>query len=101
MWVYLFALMAKFVYIKIHVILIFKLELQLFQMNVKTPFLIVGLKETIYMEQLESFIEKNQENFTVEGFIQLEGFIKVYLLKNLLRIILPGESHFTKIRILL
>lgn len=88
MYVYLFALMAKFVYIKIHVISISKLELQLFQMNVKTPFLIVGLKETIYMEQLESFIEKNQENFTVEGLI------KVYLLKNLLRIILPEESHF-------
>lgn len=46
------------------------------------------------MEQLKGFIEKNQENFTIEGFIQLEGFIKVYLLKNLLRIILPGESHF-------
>lgn len=88
MYVYLFALMAKFVYIKIHVISISKLEPQLFQMNVKTPFLIVGLKETIYMEQLESFIEKNQENFTVEGLI------KVHLLKNLLRIILPGESHF-------
>lgn len=78
--------MAKLVSIRILMPIIAKLDLELFQMNVKTTFVYGELKESIYIEHAKCFIENNQEN-------------KVYQLKKISlqsqTIISPMVFHFS------
>ena len=57
-----FSLVVRFASIHLILAIVASLDLELHQMDVKIAFLIGGLKEEIYMQQPNGFVEKGQEH---------------------------------------